>query len=508
MTPSFTINNLNQITQSLDYNGGKTVSYVYDKNGNQTNKTVGASTVTTYVYDYDNRLTQATSGTAVNTFKYDYRSRRYYRSTPTETNLCVFDGGLCVQEYDASDNNLTPHVSRLTTEYLRGPDLGGGVGGMVCSIRDGEKIYSHSNHRGDVIARTDGNGSLTWYAVYEAYGTRPFEWSDGTTGNPDRQMANTKDEEAELGLLNEGMRYRDLETGTFLTRDPIRYADGPNMYCYVHCNPITSFDPLGLDNLFFSDADLSMQSIQNAAPPGIYMSVDGYSDSIGIYNPGQSFLARVSAPLEASAEVLDAVLPHPIGDTMMANELWKQGGWKNRTIAAVVMLGVVTDVADILSPWPDAIDVVQKGVREAAEASVEKGAKEVAQESLQIGYHATDPKTAQLIMNSGEFRPSSGGRVGPGQYVADTPGGAVAEFQAHRGVGAEASVLEIQYDAGRNLDISNAQAQGYKPSVNQGNQLATESSADSITYQSVRDGGSANTVIRNSSGTPTRIIDE
>lgn len=32
----------------------------------------------------------------------------------------------------------------------------------------------------------------------------------------------------------------------FLTRDPIRYGDGPNMYCYVHCNPITSFDPLGL----------------------------------------------------------------------------------------------------------------------------------------------------------------------------------------------------------------------------------------------------------------------
>ena len=42
------------------------------------------------------------------------------------------------------------------------------------------------------------------------------------------------------------MRYRDLETGTFINRDPIRYDDGPNMYCYVHCNPITKFDALGL----------------------------------------------------------------------------------------------------------------------------------------------------------------------------------------------------------------------------------------------------------------------
>ncbi len=40
--------------------------------------------------------------------------------------------------------------------------------------------------------------------------------------------------------------YRDTETGTFLTRDPIGYEDGPNVYCYVHCNPITKFDPLGL----------------------------------------------------------------------------------------------------------------------------------------------------------------------------------------------------------------------------------------------------------------------
>lgn len=40
--------------------------------------------------------------------------------------------------------------------------------------------------------------------------------------------------------------YRDQETGTFLTRDPIGYEDGPNVYCYAHCNPITQFDAFGL----------------------------------------------------------------------------------------------------------------------------------------------------------------------------------------------------------------------------------------------------------------------
>ncbi|MEI6892236.1 MAG: DUF4329 domain-containing protein [Pontiella sp.] len=85
---------------------------------------------------------------------------------------------------------------------------------------------------------------MTSFALYEAYGTRPYEWGE----DPDRQKTNTKEEETDLDLLNEGMRYRDLETGTFLTRDPIGYGDGPNVYCYVHCNPITHFDSFGLSD--------------------------------------------------------------------------------------------------------------------------------------------------------------------------------------------------------------------------------------------------------------------
>jgi len=124
--------------------------------------------------------------------------------------------------------------------------MGGGVGGMVYSLKheagNVKLVASHANHRGDIIARSDNTGSLTSFSRYEAYGKRPYEWGS----DPDRQKANTKEEEKSLGLLNEGMRYRDLETGTFLTGDPIGFKDGPNIYCYVHCNPITHFDPYGL----------------------------------------------------------------------------------------------------------------------------------------------------------------------------------------------------------------------------------------------------------------------
>ncbi|MGB0416275.1 MAG: RHS repeat-associated core domain-containing protein [Coraliomargarita sp.] len=41
-------------------------------------------------------------------------------------------------------------------------------------------------------------------------------------------------------------RYRDTETGTFLTPDPLGFVDGPNRYAYVTQNPWTKFDPTGL----------------------------------------------------------------------------------------------------------------------------------------------------------------------------------------------------------------------------------------------------------------------
>ncbi|MGA2788570.1 MAG: RHS repeat-associated core domain-containing protein, partial [Verrucomicrobiota bacterium] len=41
-------------------------------------------------------------------------------------------------------------------------------------------------------------------------------------------------------------RYYDPETGTFLSKDPMGVAAGPNSYQYVANNPINNIDPLGL----------------------------------------------------------------------------------------------------------------------------------------------------------------------------------------------------------------------------------------------------------------------
>lgn len=237
-TVNYTYNAINQLT---GISGAESGTYTYDENGNRATKVVESGT-DTYSYDYENRLVgleKGIEGTGITTgtyaYAYDYRTRRILRdesSAGGASTQVVFSGGQSVQEYENS--GTTPSV-----EYIRGSDYGGGVGGVLYTLRSGTNSYTHENRRGDVIAKTDNSGSLTYQAAYQAFGTRTQE--NGST--QDRQKANTKDEDP-TGLLNEGFRYRD--EFVFLTKDPAGFVDGPNLYTYVKQNPWTSFDPEGL----------------------------------------------------------------------------------------------------------------------------------------------------------------------------------------------------------------------------------------------------------------------
>jgi RHS repeat-associated protein len=51
--------------------------------------------------------------------------------------------------------------------------------------------------------------------------------------------------DSETGLVLLTHRFYDPETGRFLTRDPIGYEGGINLYAYVGGNPVNWTDPLG-----------------------------------------------------------------------------------------------------------------------------------------------------------------------------------------------------------------------------------------------------------------------
>lgn len=237
---NYTYNAANQLSGFSE--GNRTVTFSYDNNGNRVARSEGNAT-DTFGWDYENRLVglskQSTGGIGTYAWAYDYRTRRVNLTTPTAAlTQVVFSGGTSVREIE----NGVP-----TVDYVRGSDWGGGVGGILYTLRPnatGSPIasFTHYNGRGDVVAKTNAAGMITYQSSYEAFGKRWGEW--GST--PDRQKSNTKDEDIP-GYANEGFRFRDLETGAFLSKDPMGFVDGPNLYAYVNQNPWTSFDPEGLD---------------------------------------------------------------------------------------------------------------------------------------------------------------------------------------------------------------------------------------------------------------------
>jgi len=253
---TYNYSNLNQVTSFTE--GDWRVTYAYNNNGNCIEKDDlghgGDPAIygfgTNFLYDYEGRLVIAhkyhmQNDHAIWNFAYDYRGRRlkiartgnfdFETQQPVSqgTTLISFSGGTSVREFE---NNI-PSV-----DYIRGSDWGGGVGGILYTLRSGVPSFTHYNRRGDVTAKTNGGGTVTYQATYEAYGKRVTE----TGSTQDRQKSNTKDEDM-LGYANEGFRFRDLETGTFITRDPAGFVDGPNLYAYVKQNPWTKFDPEGLN---------------------------------------------------------------------------------------------------------------------------------------------------------------------------------------------------------------------------------------------------------------------
>ena len=390
-TTNYISNNLNQLTATT---GALVSSYTYDFNGNRQTYTKNAQT-DTYGYDFENRLVQLqknVTGTGIQTgtftYNYDYRMRRVLRNETAAGGIAtklVFSGGTSVQEYNVNFP-ATPVV-----EYARGSDYGGGIGGILYTLRSGTASFNHYNSRGDVVAKTAANGALTYQAAYEAYGKRTQE--QGST--QDRQKANTKDEDP-TGLLNEGFRYRDLETGTFITRDPLGFVDGPNMYGYVVQNPWTKFDPRGLQGSEKRKQDdvkkaaISTKEIKDMAVDAVGAVVGGIKDNVNAVKVGG----------EAA---------------------------KNGQTAEIKVLGGALAVAGVLSlsgelTGPGKVTALKKAGAAAVDAGLQKSSKEIVKESVNAAEKQVAAKSGPLAAGGAKLENLSPRQLARIQAVAEKRG--------------------------------------------------------------------------------------
>ena len=234
------------------------IFYTFDNNGNligkeERNGSGRAQTVTSYSYDYENRLTgveieQGQHRTIV-TFSYDPFGRRLSKVVEREANGNGQNGHGC------DDRRPAPRVTRylydnedivleyddrgeILARYLHGP----GIDEPLAMKRKNALYYYHADGLGSITALNDQNGYVVRKYDYDSFGNMKPEQRQ--TGQPYTYTAREWDDET--GLYYYRARYYDPAIGRFITRDPIGFKGGMNLYSYVQNNPVNFKDAKGL----------------------------------------------------------------------------------------------------------------------------------------------------------------------------------------------------------------------------------------------------------------------
>ncbi len=108
------------------------------------------------------------------------------------------------------------------------------------------------------------------------------------------------------------MRYRDLETGVWLTRDPAGFVDGPNLYAYVRQNPWSKFDPDGLNDMMAPGYDPG--SISDEERRGIQKAENQHRSllagaAVGVAELALNTASTIVGMPEAGSRMIDGVMP-------------------------------------------------------------------------------------------------------------------------------------------------------------------------------------------------------
>ncbi|HEV2473913.1 MAG TPA: RHS repeat-associated core domain-containing protein, partial [Chthonomonadales bacterium] len=197
----------------------------FDGNGNPT--TYNGTTLT---FDPENRMTAY--GTAM-TAGYRADGLRAWKSNSTTTTYFIYDGITPVCEVNGSGT-----VTACNTFGAEG----------LLARHTSSSVYYAFDPQGNPAERLDSSDNLLGSYAFDAFGDRSTTDSSpdmysGFCGN----LGYLRDVESGLQLL--GNRFYDAAAGRFLTRDPIHYHGGVNLYSYAVESPLTGVDPDGTASL-------------------------------------------------------------------------------------------------------------------------------------------------------------------------------------------------------------------------------------------------------------------
>jgi RHS repeat-associated protein len=201
-----------------------------------------SSGITTFAWDYENRLSSVTlpgSGGTVS-FKYDPFGRRIYKSSTSGTSIYAYDGDNLVEETNSSGAAVARYSQGLNIDE------------PLAMLRSSTTSFYQADGLGSITSLSNGAGALAQTYTFDSFGNQTA--SSGSLTNPFRYTAREWD--AETNLYSYHARYMDSSVGRFLTEDPIgpmtlfqkipsSPTTRPSAYLYADNNPILNVDPMG-----------------------------------------------------------------------------------------------------------------------------------------------------------------------------------------------------------------------------------------------------------------------
>jgi len=205
----------------------------YDANGNMIAKTDG-SQVTTFAYDFQNRLTSIVTarGTSVYAYRDDYHRVQKQLLSGTTINY--------IGELSEIDE------SGFATNYIFGGN------DRIATTDESGIYYSLTDHLSSATLQVDGVGTVVQKIDYLPFGGERVNLREA--GFESRFTFTDQEHDSESGLLYYGARYYDPHYGRFTQQDPALWypkaevlADPQflNIYSYGINNPVRFVDPTG-----------------------------------------------------------------------------------------------------------------------------------------------------------------------------------------------------------------------------------------------------------------------
>lgn len=224
-----------------------TFNYTYDAEGNRTRRTnIATGEVTTYQWDYRNRLTQVTTKNAAGTvimqatYTYDVYDRRIAKIVDSDgagpnaaqTERFVYAGVHIALTFDSAGTQ--------THRYLHGPAID-----QILADENavGSILWPLTDNLGTVRDLVDSTGTVRDHIKYDSFG----RITDETNVAIDHLFAYTGREfDSETGVQYNRARYYDAGIGLYLSEDPVGFsAHDLNLARYALGDPVSKTDPSG-----------------------------------------------------------------------------------------------------------------------------------------------------------------------------------------------------------------------------------------------------------------------